>query len=100
MQPPLQGRSCGPRCGASAPNVSPTPSSGGKTDVRRPEGRLDKWCVIFHMPVPAEQAVTSRVLLRDEAYTRLRDAILDGTLEAGEHLRDAELSSWLGISRT
>ena len=52
------------------------------------------------MPVPAEQAVTSRVLLRDEAYTRLRDAILDGTLEAGEHLRDAELSSWLGISRT
>ena len=40
------------------------------------------------------------MLLRDEAYARLRDAILDGTLEAGEQLRDAELSSWLGISRT
>src|SRR5512133_3410308 len=52
------------------------------------------------MPVPSGQAVTTRVLLRDEAYARLRDAILDGTLEAGEQLRDAELSSWLGISRT
>lgn len=52
------------------------------------------------MPVPSDQAVTTRVLLRDEAYARLRDAILDGTLEAGEHLRDTDLSSWLGISRT
>ena len=52
------------------------------------------------MPVPSGEAVTTRVLLRDEAYARLRDAILDGTLVAGEQLRDAELSSWLGISRT
>jgi DNA-binding GntR family transcriptional regulator len=52
------------------------------------------------MPVPSGEPVTTRVLLRDEAYARLRDAILDGTLEAGEQLRDAELSSWLGISRT
>src|SRR5215470_1819116 len=52
------------------------------------------------MPVPAQEGVAARVLLRDEAYGRLRDAILDGTLEAGEQLRDAELSSWLGISRT
>jgi DNA-binding GntR family transcriptional regulator len=52
------------------------------------------------MPVPSDEAVTTRVLLRDDAYARLRDAILDGTLEAGEQLRDAELSSWLGISRT
>jgi DNA-binding GntR family transcriptional regulator len=52
------------------------------------------------MPVPAQEGVAARVLLRDEAYTRLRDAILDGTLEAGEQLRDAELSAWLGISRT
>jgi DNA-binding GntR family transcriptional regulator len=61
---------------------------------------LDRWCVIFHMPVPSGEAVATRVLLRDEAHARLRDAILDGTLEAGEHLRDAELSAWLGISRT
>jgi DNA-binding GntR family transcriptional regulator len=52
------------------------------------------------MPVPAGEGVAVRVLLRDEAYVRLRDAILDGTLEAGEQLRDVELSSWLGISRT
>jgi DNA-binding GntR family transcriptional regulator len=52
------------------------------------------------MPVPAQEGVAARVLLRDEAYARLRDAILDGTLEAGEQLRDAELSAWLGISRT
>ncbi len=52
------------------------------------------------MPVPSGEAVTTRVLLRDEAYGRLRDAILDGTLEAGEQLRDAELAAWLGISRT
>jgi DNA-binding GntR family transcriptional regulator len=52
------------------------------------------------MPVPAQEGVAARVLLRDEAYVRLRDAILDGTLEAGEQLRDAQLSAWLGISRT
>jgi DNA-binding GntR family transcriptional regulator len=52
------------------------------------------------MPVPLDQAVSTRLLLRDDAYARLRDAILDGTLEAGEQLRDGELSAWLGISRT
>jgi DNA-binding GntR family transcriptional regulator len=40
------------------------------------------------------------MLLRDQAYARLRDAILDGTLEPGEQLRDAELAEWLGLSRT
>jgi DNA-binding GntR family transcriptional regulator len=44
--------------------------------------------------------VSPRTLLRDEAYARLRDAVLDGTLEPGEQLRDAELSAWLGLSRT
>jgi DNA-binding GntR family transcriptional regulator len=52
------------------------------------------------MPVPSERADTTRTLLRDQAYRRLRDAILDGTLEPGEHLKDAELASWLGLSRT
>jgi DNA-binding GntR family transcriptional regulator len=42
----------------------------------------------------------SRTLLRDQAYVRLRDAILDGTLEPGEQLRDAEIAEWLGLSRT
>src|SRR5919198_355630 len=52
------------------------------------------------MPVPEERAETARTLLRDQAYVRLRDAILDGTLEPGEQLRDAELAEWLGLSRT
>ncbi len=52
------------------------------------------------MPVPRERADTARTLLRDQAYARLRDAILDGTLEPGEQLKDGELAEWLGLSRT
>jgi DNA-binding GntR family transcriptional regulator len=52
------------------------------------------------MPVPKQKGATARTLLRDEAYAHLRDAILDGTLEPGEQLKDAELSEWLGLSRT
>jgi DNA-binding GntR family transcriptional regulator len=52
------------------------------------------------MPVPNRKAKASRTLLRDQAYVRLRDAILDGTLEPGEQLKDAEIAEWLGLSRT
>lgn len=52
------------------------------------------------MPVPSTQGVHRRSLLRDHAYDSLRDAIVDGTLAPGERLRDSELESWLGISRT
>jgi DNA-binding GntR family transcriptional regulator len=52
------------------------------------------------MPVPKRKAEASRTLLRDQAYVRLRDAILDGTLEPGEQLKDAEIAAWLGLSRT
>jgi DNA-binding GntR family transcriptional regulator len=52
------------------------------------------------MPVPERDATTARTLLRDTAYTRLRDAILDGTLAPGEQLRDADVAAWLGLSRT
>lgn len=52
------------------------------------------------MPVPKQRAETSRTLLRDQAYVRLRDAILKGTLEPGEQLKDAEIAEWLGLSRT
>jgi DNA-binding GntR family transcriptional regulator len=51
------------------------------------------------MPVPTSSA-PRRALLRDDAYRSLRDAIVDGTLEPGERLRDAELGVWLGVSRT
>jgi DNA-binding GntR family transcriptional regulator len=52
------------------------------------------------MPIPAHTAPTKRVLLRDDVYTRLRDAIVDGTLTPGERMRDQELAAWLGVSRT
>ena len=52
------------------------------------------------MPVPDKQAPVPRRLLRDAAYATLRRAILDGTLQPGERLRDSELCAWLGLSRT
>jgi DNA-binding GntR family transcriptional regulator len=52
------------------------------------------------MPVPQEVVERERVLLRDDVYERLRDAIVDGTLEPGEQLRDQELATWLRVSRT
>ena len=39
-------------------------------------------------------------MLRDDVHQRIRDAIVDGTLQPGEQLRDAELATWLGVSRT
>ena len=51
------------------------------------------------MPVP-DVVTPPRALLRDDVYLRLRDAIVDGTLEPGEQLRDGELATWLGVSRT
>jgi DNA-binding GntR family transcriptional regulator len=39
-------------------------------------------------------------VLGDEVYSRIGEAILDGTLEPGEHLRDHELAKLLGVSRT
>ncbi|SHK16354.1 DNA-binding transcriptional regulator, GntR family [Pseudonocardia thermophila] len=52
------------------------------------------------MPVPAAAASAQRQLLRDSVFHRIRDAIIDGTLEPGERLLDAELGAWLGVSRT
>ena len=51
------------------------------------------------MPVP-RTSLPPRPLLRDEVFERLRDAIVDGTLSPNEQLRDAELATWLGVSRT
>jgi DNA-binding GntR family transcriptional regulator len=52
------------------------------------------------MPIPTTGAGVDRSLLRDDVYRRLRDAIVDGTFAPGEQLRDLELASWLGVSRT
>jgi DNA-binding GntR family transcriptional regulator len=51
------------------------------------------------MPVP-QVTLAPRPLLRDEVFERIRDAIVDGTLAPDEQLRDTELATWLGVSRT
>ena len=52
------------------------------------------------MPVPDRRDPVDRHLLRDTAYDKLREAIVDGTLASGEVLHDEELCAWLGVSRT
>jgi Bacterial regulatory proteins, gntR family len=52
------------------------------------------------VPVPPARDLHRRGLLRDDVYISLRDAIVRGTLAPGERLRDAELATWLGVSRT
>lgn len=39
-------------------------------------------------------------MLGDEVYARIGEAILDGTLQPGERLRDHDLARRLGVSRT
>jgi DNA-binding GntR family transcriptional regulator len=52
------------------------------------------------MPLPEPTATIARTSLRDAAYERLREWILDGTLAPGEPLRDEALADALGMSRT
>ncbi|MGY2066488.1 GntR family transcriptional regulator [Blastococcus sp. SYSU DS0619] len=52
------------------------------------------------MPIPETAPGLGRDLLRDDVYRRLRDAIVDGTFEPGEQLKDLDLAAWLGVSRT
>ncbi|HKV84682.1 MAG TPA: GntR family transcriptional regulator [Ktedonobacterales bacterium] len=52
------------------------------------------------MPLPQTTPTLSRVCLRDAAYLRLRDWIVDGTLAPDEQLRDEQLADALGMSRT
>ena len=74
------------------------------TEVReagtRPRGIPEPAILIFQMPVPVGKGALERDLLREKAYAALRDAIVDGTLQPGERLRDQELCEWLGLSRT
>lgn len=52
------------------------------------------------MPIPTNAPGVDRSLLRDDVFGKLRDAIVDGTFQPGEQLKDAELADWLGVSRT
>lgn len=52
------------------------------------------------MPVPAMINAMTHTTLREHATSKIRTAILNGTLEAGERLHDDDLIAWLGVSRT
>lgn len=52
------------------------------------------------MPLPSTKTRLTRSLARDEAYERIRDWIIAGTLRPGELLRDQEIAQSLGVSRT
>jgi DNA-binding GntR family transcriptional regulator len=52
------------------------------------------------MPLPTAASTIARTSLRDAAYARIRDWILDGTLAPEEPLRDEALAETLGMSRT
>lgn len=52
------------------------------------------------MPTPLPHGIHKRSLLRDDVYDSIRNAIVDGTFAPGERLKDPELESWLGVSRT
>lgn len=52
------------------------------------------------MPVPTTGGVIRRRLQKDAVYERLLAAVLDGTLEPGQRLRDHELEGLFGVSRT
>lgn len=44
--------------------------------------------------------LTEGTILGDEVYVRIGDAILNGTLQPGQQLRDVDLAAQLGVSRT
>ncbi|WP_382304029.1 GntR family transcriptional regulator [Herbiconiux sp. UC225_62] len=52
------------------------------------------------MPIPADGPRFERTLLRNDVFERLRDAVVDGTFAPGEQLKDVDLATWLGVSRT
>ncbi|GGJ38632.1 GntR family transcriptional regulator [Deinococcus roseus] len=51
-------------------------------------------------PVPADLVPLKRALARDEVYRTLKTWIIEGTLAPRENIRDQELATTLGVSRT
>lgn len=52
------------------------------------------------MPLPGGDKMPMRVNAQDIAYERLKDWIVNGPLEPGENIRDVDVASMLGVSRT
>ncbi|GIP16767.1 GntR family transcriptional regulator [Paenibacillus montaniterrae] len=52
------------------------------------------------MPVPKNFVTPVRMTAKERAYSQIQRWIIDGTLQPGEKLIDAELAESLGVSRT
>lgn len=52
------------------------------------------------MPVPSNFQAEKRLLARDRAFQQIQEWIIDGTLQPGEKLNDADLAAAIGVSRT
>jgi len=52
------------------------------------------------MPIPLPTPESPRQLIRDRVYSQIREEILKGQLEPGEKVNDADLTTWLRVSRT
>lgn len=52
------------------------------------------------MPIPANFTTPTRITAKKRAFSQIQDWIIDGTLQPGEKLNDADLAQALGVSRT
>lgn len=52
------------------------------------------------MPIPSRSAAMTRQSAKMKIYLTLRDWIINGTLQPGERLNDAELAGYFSVSRT
>lgn len=52
------------------------------------------------MPLPERTEKIERSLIREEIYTTLQELIINGTLKPDETVRDKDLATALGVSRT
>jgi len=52
------------------------------------------------MPIPSDYPTPARTTAKDRALSQLQKWIIEGTLQPGEKLQDAEIANALGVSRT
>jgi len=52
------------------------------------------------MPIPKDFALPVRMSAKERAFSQIQRWIIDGTLQPGEKLIDAEMAESLGVSRT
>ena len=52
------------------------------------------------MPIPKKTETINRTTAKERVYTILQQWIVDGTLEPGERLNDADLAKYFSVSRT